>query len=194
MKHAVIVAHPDPGSFNLGVANAYCEAARARGHEALLRDLYRLNFDPVLKAGEIPQPDFEPGADVVAERALIGEAAVFVLVYPLWFYAPPAMLKGYVDRVFNMGFGFGESRGGGNSPLLTGRALVTITTSGAPLAWVKQEGAWEAIRNLFDAHFAAVCGMRVLEHLHFGGVTRGWRPDAAAAELAKVRQLVERLF
>lgn len=106
MKHAVIVAHPNVDSFTLTVARTWAEAAKAAGHTVELRDLYRIGFDPRLQDEEIPRPDgFQPGKDVLAERAAIGDADVFVFVYPLWFYAPPAMLKGYVDRVFGMGFG-----------------------------------------------------------------------------------------
>ena len=51
--HAVILAHPDADSFNAAVAQAYCEAVRGPGHEAVLRDLYRLGFDPVLNIGQL---------------------------------------------------------------------------------------------------------------------------------------------
>ena len=106
MRHAVIVAHPRRRSVTCAIAQAYAEAARALGHEVVERDLYRLGFDPCLKAEEIP--DAEPprfGEDVRREREALKDADVFAFVYPLWFNAPPAILKGYVDRVFSMGFG-----------------------------------------------------------------------------------------
>jgi hypothetical protein len=88
MKHAVIVAHPSQSSFNLSVAYAYCEAARQRGHAPILRDLYRMGFDPCLRDSEIPRPSgFKAGDDVLAERVIIAEAAVFAFIYPLWFNA-----------------------------------------------------------------------------------------------------------
>ena len=193
MKHAIILAHPNPNSFNAAVARTYCEMVRGRSHEPILRDLYRLGFDPLLKASEIPgAAGFEPAPDVLAERAVIKDAEVFVFVYPLWFYAPPAMLKGYVDRVFGMGFGFGDIQGGGNTPLLKGRKMITFTSSGSPIEWVKQEGAWTAIRNLFDSHLAQVCGLTVLDHVHFGGIAPGTRPDAVADRLGTVRETAMR--
>jgi NAD(P)H dehydrogenase (quinone) len=195
MKHALIVAHPNPASFNLAVAKAYADMARQMKHEVVLRDLYRMDFDPRLQAGEIPTPGgFAPGPDVVAERAAIGDADVFAFVYPLWFYAPPAMLVGYIDRVFGMGFGFGAIQGGGNRPLLDGRKMISFTTTGSPLEWVKGEGAWSAIRNIFDSHLAQVCGLTVLDHVHFGGVAPGMRADVADGHLAQVRETVLRLF
>lgn len=195
MRHAVIVAHPEPKSFNFHVAETYCEAVRSRGHEVILRDLYRLQFDPLLKSGELPRPGrakAEP--DVVAERQVIADANVFVFIYPLWFNAPPAMIKGYMDRVFGMGFGFGPIHHGGNEPLLTGKSLLSFTTSGAPTEWLRQEGGLGALRNLYDEHFAAVCGLRLLDHIHLGGIVPNMAPCAFDRLIAEVPKVVERLF
>lgn len=194
MKHALIVAHPNPGSFNLAMARAYETAVQAQGDVVVLRDLYRLNFDPRLAAGEIPSPGgFAPGADVLAERAQIGDADVFAFVYPLWFNAPPAMLKGYLDRVFGMGFGYGPGAAG-NEPLLRGRRMISVSSSGAPEAWMRQTGMWDATRKLFDEHFAAVCGLTVVDHLHFGGIVPGITADAAASCADTVSDAVSRHF
>lgn len=172
MKHAVIVGHPDPDSFTLAVARRYCDAVAARGHEPVLRDLYGMGFDPCLKAGEIPRPGgFAPAEDVVAERGIVGDAQVFVFVHPLWFYDRPAIVKGYIDRVFGMGFGYGPVRGGGNEQRLVGRKLLSFTSTGAPTEWLQEEGSWEPIRTLLDEHLARVCGLQVLDHVHFGEIT-----------------------
>lgn len=194
LKPAVIVGHPDPDSFTLSVANTCCDALRARGHQPVLRDLYRMGFDPCLKAGEIPRPGFSPADDVKAERGLLADAEVFIFVYPLWFNAPPAIVKGYVDRVFSMGFGYGPVAGAGVQPLLTDRRMLSFTTSGAPSDWLDQEGGWNALRTLFDGHVGRVCGMSVVDHVHFGEVTADL-PDAfVQRHLQRVRDTVERLF
>jgi NAD(P)H dehydrogenase (quinone) len=196
MKHAIIVAHPNARSFNLSMAKAYAAAVKARGDEAVLRDLYRIGFDPCMKDQEIPRPGggFGPADDVKAERALIADADVFVFVYPLWFNAPPAMLKGYIDRVLGPGFGFGPGEGGGTQPLLGGRRMVSLTSSGAPESWVVETGAWAAMRKLFDEHVAAVCGLSVIDHLHFGEISPGIRPDVVEACAAKVQAFCDAHF
>ena len=195
MKHAVIVGHPDPESFNLSVAHAYCDAVAAGGGEAVLRDLYRMDFDPRLQAGEIPKPrGFRPADDITAERAVVGDADVFVFVYPLFFNAPPAMIKGYIERMFGMGFGYGQHRLEGAEQLLVGRKMISFTSSGSPTDWLKQEGGWKALRNLVDFHLAAVCGLEVVDHVHFGGVGPGIRPDVVERHLKKVRKTVEQRF
>jgi len=193
MKHAVIVTHPRLASFTMSVAKAYSEAAGTVGHDVILRDLYRMNFAPCLEAGEVPgATGFAPGPDVVSERQLLSDVSVFAFFYPLWMNAQPAMLKGYIDRVFGMGFAYGAGRGG-NEPLLKGRKMISFTSSGAPTGWVVSSGAWGAIHKLFDEHFAAVCGLELIDHVHFGAVTSGIRADAVAAHLSDVRGKVAKL-
>ena len=194
MKHAVVIAHPNPNSFTATMAAAYREEAEARGGTVAVRDLYAMTFDPCLKADEIPGAQgFAPRPDIVAERGIIADADVFAFFYPLWLNAPPAILKGYLDRVF--GFGFAYRRGsGGVEPGLSGRKLVTFSSSGAPAEWVKKSGAWDAMHKLFDEHFAAVCGLVLVDHSHFGNIVPGIRADAVARYAQSVRQSVRKHF
>lgn len=99
VSHIIVLSHPEQESFNASVASAYCAAARETGDKAIVRDLYSMGFDPVLRSIERPGPDFRRLSDVEQELEIIANADVFVLVYPLWFGTPPAMLKGYVERV-----------------------------------------------------------------------------------------------
>ncbi|MDE2133211.1 MAG: NAD(P)H-dependent oxidoreductase [Alphaproteobacteria bacterium] len=194
MQHAVIVAHPNPRSFVASLAIAYVEAAESLGHRTIMRDLYGMSFDPCLKADEIPtSAGFAPRADVVGERAILRDVDVFALFYPFWLNAPPAMMKGYLDRVFGMGFGYAKGSNG-NEPLLRGRRLISFTTSGAPKEWVMRTGAWEAVRALFDEHVAAVCGLQLVEHVHFGGIVPGIRGDVVGRHQQAVRDVVARQF
>lgn len=153
-----------------------------------------MEFDPCLKEQELPfDPAFQPAPDVVAERDLLKDCNIFAFFYPLWLNAPPAMLKGYLDRVFGFGFAYGA---GGHSynPLLTGRKLISFSSSGAPLMWVKQTGALAAVQNIFDDYFAKLCGMTALEHVHTGGVTPGASQCFVEARLEEVRKTVARHF
>lgn len=178
LRIAVIVAHPRRRSFTVAMAEAFSAAARAEGAEVVERDLYRLRFDPRLRAEEMPD---HLGArvrpDVTREREAIAGADIFAFFYPLWFNATPAMMKGYVDRVFGMDFGYAVRTHGGNRALLGGRKLVTFTSSGAPQAWVERSGAWDAMQKHFDEHFAAVTGMEIIGHHNVGGVGSGMRRD-----------------
>jgi NAD(P)H dehydrogenase (quinone) len=195
LKHAIIVGHPNPASFNLAVAHAYQDAVEALGHVALLRDLYRIDFDPRLKDGEIPRAaGFAAAEDVATERALIADADVFAFIYPLWFNAPPAIVSGYVQRVFGMGFGYGPIHEGRNQQLLLGRRMISFSTSGAPAEWLRTEGSWDALKNLFDQHVADVCGMTMLDHRHYGRVLASTPKSRFEAHLEDLRQTVRRCF
>jgi len=194
MLHALIAAHPNQNSFTLSMARAYGTAAEMRGHKVVLRDLYRMGFEPRMAADEIPwTPSSAPHDDVKAERETLKDAGVFVLFYPLWLNAPPAIMKGYLERVFGLGFAYGRG-GAGNEPLLKGRKLISFSASGAPAEWVKSTGAFDAMRKLFDEHVAGVCGLTVLDHIHFGGIVPNIRKDVVDAHLEAVRATVAKYF
>jgi NAD(P)H dehydrogenase (quinone) len=194
MDHAVIAAHPRAKSFTMAVANAYCEAVRAKGQDAKLRDLYRMNFAPTLGGDELPRPGgFTPGPDVIEERKLLKTVDVFAFVYPFWLNAQPAMMKGYIERVFGFGFAYGSAPDG-NVPLLAPRKMISFTSTGAPTDWVISSGAWDAARKLFDSHFAAVCGLEIVDHVHFGGIVPGIRSDVVERHLACVRDSIAKHF
>lgn len=183
---ALVLVHPRKRSFTATMADAFAQAAREAGAEVEVRDLYRLRFDPCLRASEMPDhPGFRPRADVLAEREAIGKADVFAFFYPLWFNGPPAMMKGYVERVFGLGFGYSPIRHGGNQPMLLGRKLAAFTSSGAPQDWVESSGAWTALRENFDNHLAAMTGMEMIGHHNLGDVGAGLsrrRLEACATE------------
>lgn len=194
MKHAVILCHPNSESFTSSVATTYAEACAALGHETVVRDLYRIGFEPRLKSEELPfTAHLRPEPDVVAEHGLLKDCNVFALFYPLWLNSPPAMMKGYLERVFGFGFAYGGS-GHSYNPLLTDRKLISFSSSGAPLMWLKQTGTLAAICALFDDYFATLCGMIALEHVHAGGVTPGASVPFVQARLEDVKNTVNKHF
>ncbi|MES2032865.1 MAG: NAD(P)H-dependent oxidoreductase [Pseudomonadota bacterium] len=186
MKCAVVLAHPKSTSFCSAIARRCVDTLTASGHSVVLRDLYAMDFDPRLKAEELPTPTgCRAAPDVARERELLAEADLFVFVYPFWFNAPPAILKGYVDRVFSLRFGYAADSGG-TAPLLVGRRLMSFSTSGAPDQWVNATGALKALMQVFDLHLAAVSGLEVAGHLHLGGIHSLLAEDSAADMLDQV--------
>lgn len=195
MKHAVILAHPERESFNASVAAAYAKAAEELGHTVVLRDLYAMGFDPCLKAGERPdKPSDTVAPDVARERAHLADADVFVLVYPVWFGAPPAIMKGYIDRVFNHGFAFEAFNVGQMRPLLTGRKLISCTSSGSTQAWMEENGVWLSMRWLFDSYLSKIFGLDVMEHVHFPSISPDLDERWVLENLTTVRTKVRQSF
>ena len=195
MKHAIILAHPEPDSFNASVANTYAQAVRVRGHEAIVRDLYAIGFDPCLKANERPdKPDQVVAPDVAAERALLADADVFVLIYPIWFGSTPAILKGYIERVFNQGFAFDQFATGQMRPLLGGRQLISFTSSGATNAWLDEAGVRLSLRYVVDGYLSKIFGLEIVEHVHFPSISPGLGERWVLENLATVRSKVAEHF
>jgi NAD(P)H dehydrogenase (quinone) len=187
LTHAIIACHPAAKSFTLALANRYADAVRRHGHEAIVRDLYRLGFDPVLK---LEERDGEPAADVIAEWNALGEIDVFVLVYPIWFGAPPAMLKGYIDRVFGAGRTRGLESARARSSVLEGKHLVSLTLSGSMRAWLDERGVLGSLRNLFDRYLGEVFGLPETHHYHFDGVQPDLPERDYRFQLVKVDEAV----
>jgi NAD(P)H dehydrogenase (quinone) len=187
-KHAVILCHPRRDSFNGAVADAYCAAIQDIGHEVCLRDLYRIGFDPVLKDEERPgDPEFRPLPDVAEELRQLSGARVFVLVYPIWFGTPPAMLKGYVERVLGSGVSHRDMREQLGNPLLGGAHLLSLTSSGNTKNWLNEQAQWLSLRGVFDHYLSAVFSMASDEHIHFAPINDQSPERFIAENLEQVR-------
>jgi NAD(P)H dehydrogenase (quinone) len=171
LKHSVIVCHPSQDSFTSAVADRYCAAVRAFGHDVVFRDLYEIGFDPVLKDEERPSSRGAALADdVCQELELLAGSDVFVLVYPIWFGTPPAMLKGYVDRVFGAGFSHRAVQERMTHPLMSGKALLSFTSSGASRQWLDEQGSFESLINVFDTYLRHAFSMASARRVHFSNI------------------------
>ena len=192
--HAVILAHPDADSFNAAAAQAYCEAVRRQGHQAVLRDLYRMGFDPVLKSREQPRPDkYAMANDVAAELSAIEKADVFVLIYPVWFGAPPAILKGYLDRVLGAGFSYGAIRDRSRHRFMGDKQLLSISTSGNSIQWLDEQGAWLSMRTVFGQYLAQSFSMAGCEHLHLSNIADNMTERHVKEELFRVTEMAQQM-
>jgi NAD(P)H dehydrogenase (quinone) len=170
-RHVVILCHPERDSFNAAVAAKYCDVVRENGQEAILRDLYAMEFDPVLRANEQPgSPDFRQAPQIAHELDILTGAAVLVLVYPIWFGSAPAMLKGYVDRVLGSDFAFDAVRARGGPPWLAGTHLLSLTSSGNPQLWLEEQGEWQSLIQVFDRYLGWAFALASAEHVHFSPI------------------------
>ncbi|WP_316900673.1 NAD(P)H-dependent oxidoreductase [Pseudodesulfovibrio indicus] len=132
MRILVILAHPDPKSFNHAIAAKTVETLAANGHQAVLRDLCAEGFDPLLPAGEIPRGATLP-ADIERHCAEAAEADGLIIVHPNWWGMPPAVLTGWVDRIMRPGraYEFVEGDDGEGVPqgLLKAQKAIVFNTS-----------------------------------------------------------------
>lgn len=132
MKISVILAHPDKGSFNHGIAQAAVTQLACNGHEVSFHDLYKEGFDPLLPGDEIARNAALP-ALVKAHCDELAEADGIILVHPNWWGQPPAILKGWVDRVIRPGVAYefleGDSGEGVPNGLLKAQAAIVFNTT-----------------------------------------------------------------
>lgn len=130
-KIVVILGHPGSESLCGALGRQYMEGAQEAGHEVRLLDLASLEFDPILRAGYRGEQPLEP--DLVRAQADIVWAEHLVFVYPIWWGGMPALLKGFIDRLFLPGFAFKYHQ---NDPfwdkLLTGRSAHLMVTMDSP--------------------------------------------------------------
>ena len=132
MKISIILAHPDRGSFNHAIARAAIGQLEANGHQIFFHDLYEEHFDPLLPREEIVKDARLPDI-ITAHCREIAEADGIVIVHPNWWGQPPAILKGWVDRVIRPGIAYefleGDDGEGVPKGLLKARAAIVFNTS-----------------------------------------------------------------
>ena len=132
MKISVILAHPDVSSFNHAIAQTVVKQLEDNGYDVYFHDLYKENFDPLLVAKEIADDALLPQV-IKGHCQEIAEAEGIVIVHPNWWGQPPAILKGWIDRVIRPGVAYdfveGDSGEGVPKGLLSARAAIVFNTS-----------------------------------------------------------------
>ncbi len=177
MKTLIVYAHPRKESFCQGILETAIATLTANGHEVKVRDLCEMGFDPVLKAEEtihIKNGEFirdlkEPLADVKVEQELIIEADLLLYIFPIWWNSMPAIMKGYVDRVFSHGFFYNMD--GSPDPQLIDKQAYMISTTGQPQESSDSNGLNDAIRRLSSEWmFSDNNGTKLVGHDIYGSV------------------------
>ena len=163
-RFLVVLAHPLPESFAASAARLVIETLEAKGHTVDLLDLYGEDFDPRLSAAE-RAAYMEPGcrpteASEIVERLKAADG--LVLVFPQWWFNLPAIMKGFIDRVFVPGVAFDHDKAGGRIvPLLTNiRTFWVVTSTGSPW-WVVHLYMGNPVKRILKRGVAAFCAKRV---------------------------------
>jgi NAD(P)H dehydrogenase (quinone) len=134
MRVLVLYAHPNPESYAAALHRTAVGALRRAGHEVDDCDLYAESFDPVLSREErLAYHDVPRNREPVGEHVRrLQEADALVLIFPVWNFGFPAILKGFLDRVFLPGVSFRIESGLVQPNLRQLKRLVAVTTYGAP--------------------------------------------------------------
>jgi NAD(P)H dehydrogenase (quinone) len=190
MNVFLLLGHQKQGSFCHAIAAAAAEELRAAGHEVVYHDLYAEQFDPILPDDEIPR---NASLDPVVEQHCreVVAADGYLIVHPNWWAMPPAILKGWLDRVWRQGviYRFGPN---GVESLVAGRRAVVFTTSNTPRDdELRLFG--DPLENLWKACVFSFVGIEDFFRRNFESIIMS-TPEQRGAWLAEVRQIVRQRF
>jgi NAD(P)H dehydrogenase (quinone) len=195
MNISVILAHPRPGSFNHALAETAAATLLLDGHTVIVHDLCAERFDPLLPAGEIGRDATLPPG-IAAHCSEIASADGIIVVHPDWWGMPPAILKGWIDRVLRPGvaYRFAETDSGEGIPigLLKAKAVIVFNTSNTPAAR-EQEVFGDPLERIWKDCIVSFCGVPVFHRRTFGVVVTS-TADQRTAWLEDVRHLTSSTF
>lgn len=195
MRVSVILAHPDRRSFNHAIARAAVAALRKNGHRVSFHDLDAERFDPVLPAPEIPEKGRVP-AGVRRHAREIAAAHGIIMVHPNWWGQPPAVLKGWVDRVLRPGVAYrfleGDQGEGVPVGLLKARAAIVFNTSNTPPGREARVFG-DPLQLLWKNCIFDLCGVKTFHRKMFRVVVTS-TAEQRRRWLADVRAIVRRHF
>jgi NAD(P)H dehydrogenase (quinone) len=161
MKILVVYAHPNPQSFNHAILDAFTSGLSESGHTYEVVDLYAMRFNPCLDGGDLAKITAgKTPEDIRAEQERVSRAEGLVFIHPVWWAGAPAILKGWVDRVFSMGFAYTFEKTGNPVGLLKHRKGLVINTAGAGKEDAEASGMTETLNRAEVEGMLKFCGVQ----------------------------------
>ena len=195
MKISVILGHPKRGSFNHAIAGTVVQTLKTNGHEVAFHDLYQEAFDPVLPDVELPKGAVVPTL-IMRHCDEIAAADGIVIVHPNWWGQPPAIVKGWIDRVIRPGvaYEFKEGDSGEGIPvgLLRAKSALIFNTSNTE-AQREQEVFGDPLERIWKDCIFGLCGVKQVNRRTFGVMVLSTEQQREAW-LDEVRETVGRCF
>ena len=195
MRISVILAHPNKKSFNHAIAESAVDALRQNGHEVYFHDLYEEDFDPILSSEEIPK-DVPLPPEIEKHCKEISEAGGIIIIHPNWWGQPPAILKGWIDRVMRPGvaYEFQEGDKGEGVPcgLLKAKTALVFNTSNT--AEDREQAVFgDPLGTIWKNCIFGLCGVTDVHRRTFGVMVTSTEMKRETW-LREVREMVERFF
>ena len=182
MKFLFVLAHPEPASFTASLARYGMRAIEEEGHITDVADLYAMKFDPVsdrrnfvgtANPGRFDQQAEEKvasmtkgfSAELQTEMDRLESCDVLVLQFPIWWLGMPAIMKGWIDRVFAVGRTYGGGRWFDRGMMRGKRAMIAVTIGGTERAY-SPDGLYGPAADVLrpiNHGILAFCGFDVVE-------------------------------
>jgi NAD(P)H dehydrogenase (quinone) len=167
MNVLIIYAHPNPRSFNQAILEKVDATLREQGHATQIHDLYQMQFRCILDGEDLLRNwRGNLADDVQREQAAVRWAQGLVFIYPIWWFGPPAILKGWIDRVFTRKFAFDIDANGMRGLLTHERALILNTLGGDETTYQRERWHELLVRPIAEGVLGA-CGVRNIVHQAF---------------------------
>ncbi|MFV0482115.1 MAG: NAD(P)H-dependent oxidoreductase [Campylobacteraceae bacterium] len=186
-KILIINAHPDEKSFNFGLCEAYENGAKSSGAQIEVLNLRDLKFNPSLEFGYRKSMDLEP--DLVTAQEKIKWANHLVFIHPLWWGSYPAILKGFIDRIFLPRFAY-NYKDGVREKLLKYKSARIITTMDQPSWWYKYISGEPSTKQLKNITLK-FCGVNPV-YTNYIGIVVDSKEEKRKKWLEEVRKLGEK--
>ena len=197
MNVSVILAHPNlqKESFNHAIARTAVDILKHNKHTVKFHDLYAENFDPIITAAEIAE-NASLDQSIARHCDEIVAADGIVIVHPNWWGQPPAILKGWVDRVLRVGVAYrfleGDSGDGIPIGLLKAKTAVVFNTCNTPREWeMKRFG--DPLEAIWKNCIFRFCGVKNVYRKMFGIIIIS-TAEQRKAWLAEIRETTANLF
>lgn len=195
MNVSVIVAHPNVQSFNRALAETAAKKLRKNGHTVYFHDLYEEGFDPILPDEEIP-PDASLESAIETHCTEAASAEGFVIIHPNWWGQPPAILKGWIDRVLRPGVAYefleGDSGEGVPNGLLKAGVAIVFNTSNTPQEREVQVFG-DPLETLWKNCIFGLCGVKNFHRKMFGIIVMSTQEERREW-LNEVEKTIDRYF
>jgi NAD(P)H dehydrogenase (quinone) len=171
MNTLIIYANYKEHSFSALTRDTLAKIFHENNHQVVVRDLYEIKFNPVLSKSDLESidKDIYP-VDIMREQKFITWADLICFVYPIWWSGMPAILKGYIERVFGEKFAF-EYVDGKPKPLLEGKNIMLFNTTGSKRVFENQIFK-NALNIITEDCIFKFCGMNIIEHKYFEAVSK----------------------
>jgi NAD(P)H dehydrogenase (quinone) len=174
MRILIVLAHAEPTSFNHALTDAAASSLRRAGHEVVVSDLYAMRFDPVSDrrnfstvkdpsrfAQQVEEAHASRGGGFVKELEeemdKVAWCSALILQFPLWWLGMPAIMKGWIDRVFAIGRAYGGGRWFDTGMMAQKRAMCSVTIGGREAAYSEQ-GAYGSLGDVLHPIHRGILG------------------------------------
>lgn len=169
MNVLIIYAHPNHNSFNYAILQTVVQKLQEKQHEVKIRDLYDMNFNPVLKEDYFTIKNPMIPNSIQEEQRLVAWAEQLIFIFPTRWNGIPAILKGYIEKTFTNGFAFiftdEEAKG-----LLENKKSIIFQTTSQPEHYLKPYQLVASMVTVMDVGFLNFCGIETITHKFFYSV------------------------